>query len=371
MRNGVNVFLLFAAVAVNMFSFPFEAYAEPPPAKPLQAGEDRWVPSFSIAGGTTFQDVEAASVSAVSSVSAILQGLPAVALQPRCDPDDPGCPPIPLAGQDLVVAPLVSGTLELMTPALPIPTRPRFFLGGELGGLFASERRLALQGDPSCVSGPEPFAPCAVDEVPVDPPTQGSRTQAFGEEGAVGQGTRTTVETDTLTYGANAGVAFPLQFGKRQFRIKPSFAWMSYKVDAAGFLVNAACAPVIPPQPQTLPPTQCTPTVRRPTQAFLREPESLSASASERFHAIGAGLDFEMDTGRFGPIGSSLFLGGRAYYTLGDRDITFVTSQIYEDQLGGGADDPDVAIAGFNVEVDPWLYRVHVGIRFQWLGGRN
>ena len=73
-----------------------------------------------------------------------------------------------------------------------------------------------------------------------------------------------------------------------------------------------------------------------------------------------------MDTGRFGPLGTSLFLGGRAYHVLGDRSIAFGTSQDYDDVLG-----MDTATASFEVEVDPWLYRAHVGIRFFWLGSRD
>ena len=51
-----------------------------------------------------------------------------------------------------------------MTPALPIPTRPRLFVSGEILPTFASDRDLALEGDPGCVRGPEPDAPCARDE---------------------------------------------------------------------------------------------------------------------------------------------------------------------------------------------------------------
>ena len=70
-----------------------------------------------------------------------------------------------------------------------------------------------------------------------------------------------------------------------------------------------------------------------------------------------------MDTGRFGPIGSSLFLGGRAYYTLGDRRIEMTATESYDDRLG-----MDTARAVWAVEVDPWIFRLQVGIRFHWLG---
>ena len=36
---------------------------------------------------------------------------------------------------------------------------------------------------------------------------------------------------------------------------------------------------------------------------------------------------------------------------------------ILDDQIGN-----DVATATFEAEVNPWIYRANVGIRFQWLG---
>ena len=73
-----------------------------------------------------------------------------------------------------------------------------------------------------------------------------------------------------------------------------------------------------------------------------------------------------MDTGRFGPIGSSVFLGARAYYILGDRSFSFGTSETYDDEFG-----MDTAVANFEVEVAPWIVRASVGIRFQWLGSQE
>jgi hypothetical protein len=56
-------------------------------------------------------------------------------------------------------------------------------------------------------------------------------------------------------------------------------------------------------------------------------------------------------------------MGGRAYAIVDDRTISFGTQEVYDDQLG-----TDRAAGRFEVEVDRWLYRAHVGIRFHWLG---
>jgi hypothetical protein len=90
----------------------------------------------------------------------------------------------------------------------------------------------------------------------------------------------------------------------------------------------------------------------------------MNAEKTETFDGIGPALDIEMDTGRFGPIGSSLFAGVRVYNILGNRDVEIASPVLsFNDPVGN-----DQTRARFTFEVDPWVYRVGVGIRFQWLG---
>jgi len=249
-----------------------------------------------------------------------------------------------------------------MAPALSIPTRPRLFVSGEFLPTFASDRDVTLEGDPSCVRGPDPGVGCARDEKP------GSRKIPFGATSANGQGTTTSAQIDTLVFGANLGVAFPLQFGKRQLRIKPSVGWINYKVEAEGLVVDAFCNP----------PDQCTNATNELSHGYLRE-RILTASGSQRFNGIGPGLDVEMDVDQFGSIGVSLFMGGRAYAIVDDRTISFGTEEHFPERLRDPADplypgivfNPETDVARFEVEVDPWFFRAHVGIRFQWLGSQE
>jgi hypothetical protein len=333
-----------------------------------QAGEDRWIPSLAITSGITIQNQKG---SADSILYQDIDGL---------SPD-----PVPLRGfvngDDLVVSPFVGGSFELMSPALPIPTRPRLFVSAEILPTFASDRDLAIEGDPGCVRGPEPKVRCARNE-PTNEDGYPLRDLAFGEDSANGEGTRTSTKIDTLAVGANLGVAFPLKVGKRQIRIKPSVGWINYEVKADGFVVDAACEPegrctdvgttmfILNPNP---PPFVIG--VPGPVkEGFLRE-TILSANASQRFNGIGPGLDIEMDTGRFGPLGVSLYIGGRAYAIVDDRTISFGASRTFTDQVSDpGADPPvktDRATAQFEVKVDPWIYRAHLGIRFYWLGNQE
>lgn len=253
------------------------------------------------------------------------------------------------SANDLAIAAFVGGNLELMAPALPIPTRPRPFLSGEIIPTFAAKRDLAGEGDPDCVRGPEPGDPCASAEDPLNP-----RDTAFGEDAANGQGSVVSSSYETLTFGANLGVAFPAQVGTRRLRIKPSFSWLSYDAKVSGKVVDAECEPV----------SRCTPVLNQ-GPGLLRE-TNLTGSENHRFHAIGPGLDVEMDTGRFGPLGTSIFIGGRAYRTLGDLDVEATSSQVYGDD---GLPLANQAVsASWDVDFNPWIFRAGVGLRVTWLG---
>jgi hypothetical protein len=340
MRIRVSILSLLGAIIALQTAFPAVSQAADSGDPALQQAERRWVPSFAITAGATIQNQDG------SADSVLFQ--------------DGSTTPVPLQGRvdgnDLGVAPFVGGSLELMTPALPIPTRPRFFLGGEILPTFSADHALAIEGDPGCITGPKPGDPCAKG-ITVAP------TSTFTEAAANGEGTKLTATVDTLVYGADLGVAFPIRAGKRQLRIKPSLGWINFKIDASAKVVNAACNPSNRCTDQSIEIFPGSPPLIIP--GFLRE-TVLQASDSKRFNGIGPGLDIEMGVGRYGPLGVSLFLGARAYRVLGDRSFSFTTSESFDDQLG-----MDVATGTFDVEVAPWMYRGNLGIRFEWLGSAD
>jgi hypothetical protein len=356
MRKRANVFPMVGAVVALQALFPIASLATDggDPEEPAQrAGEDRWVPSLAITGGATIQEQQGSADSFLFEDMSPIRGF--------------------VDGDDLAASPFVGGSLELMAPALPIPTRPRLFVSGEILPTFASDREVALEGDPDCVRGPEPDAPCASDP-------GGLSGVGFGEDGANGQGTSTTAKVGSLAFGASLGVAFPFQVRKRQLRIKPSVGWINYEVEAEGFVVDAACNPASRCNDVTTP-NPSPPPANLLNHGYLRE-TILTASDSQRFNGIGPGLDIEMDAGRFGPLGVSLFLGGGAYYIVGDRTLSFrAEKELFDQPRHNDVDDndpstdivfpPGKGVGEFEVEVDPWMYRAHVGIRIQWLGGRK
>jgi hypothetical protein len=355
MRAAVNAFLLWSAVAAA-YTSPSIATAEEPKAQP---GENRWLPSLAVIGGFTAQEQKGSQ----SSV--------------RFEDSDPSRPSVLRStrfGDDRVVSPHVGAAFELMTPSVPVPSRPRAFATAEILPTFASERQLSVDGAPARFRGPEVGAVNAVDEdnqhYTTDPRFgAGARQIGFGETDAAGVGMKQNAQVDDLMYGAQIGAAFSFQFRGRQMRIKPSAGWIHYEVDVKGYLVDGTCIPV----------NNCTPTYTDQsgstvsTQGTFRE-AILSGSDSGEFDGVGPGVDLEMDTGRYGPIRTSLFLGFHAYYIPGDRDIYFVATRSYSDPPETvpptlGAFGPDTDVAAWHTRVDPWLFRAGVGIRFQWLGG--
>jgi hypothetical protein len=348
MRAGVNALIAVCAAAA-ILSASQNAVAAGDTDANVQEGESRWVPSFAVTSGVVIQRQSGAFD------SALFDG----------DGADPTAPlPLrrPLDGSDRVLTPFVGGTLELMTPAAPIPTRPRLFVSGEVIPMFGSQRQISLEGEPSRIRGAELDTVLAVDEndVRFQEPQRGPRRFGFGESEASGQGARTSATMGDLAWGARVGVAFPFELAGRQLRIKPSFGWIRYDVEAHGAMVDPSCQPS----------TQCTntyfPDGTLINPGFLRE-SILTGNGERTFDGYGPGIDVEMDTGRVGPLGVALFLGVHGYYIFGEREISFSASETFTDQLSGGA--VDVHTASWRARVDPWLYRGSLGFRLQWLGG--
>jgi hypothetical protein len=346
-RPTVNTLRVWVAAAALEMALPMAANAQDPRLQAPeerggQASESRWVTSLAATSGVLIQQQHGSVTSCLFANPADATGCPA-----------PGSTPLrpAVSGSSRAVSAFVGANFEAMSPALPIPMRPRLFLSGEIIPTFASDNEPAVQGDTGCVKGPELGSPCAKDQpLPLERP--------YGEDAANGQGSVVETTYSTLSYGANFGVAFPVQVRERRVRIKPSVGWISYEVEASGTVVDAECEPptrcadVAPPHPAAGP-------------GALRE-VSLTGDDRQRFHAIGPGLDVEVDTGRFGPLGTSLFVAGRAYRTLGDRSFEFESTQVYGND---GLPLANQAVsARWETEVDPWMYRVGVGLRLQWLG---
>ncbi len=342
MRAAVNVVALLAAAAALQAALPVASSAAEEGAASAhseQEGGDRWVPSLALITGFRIQEWDGTVVSEICRGCSI----PDPMTEALRDPDD---------GRDLAVTPFVGASFELMTPELPIPTSPRLFVGGEVAVAFGLERTLAQEGNPGVLSSPVPGA--AADSTP------------FSEDFVRGQGSETLAKLDSVIYGAYAGISFPFELYGRAFRLKPSFAWIRTGVDVEGLVVDAECLEVVDVIGGAS--TKCNTTTAGVGQGpgVLREIR-LQARGSDTFDGIGPGLDIEMDTGRFGPLGTSLFLGGRLYRILGNRKIELRAARSFTEDEGAGL-GPAETDARFSFEMDKWSYRVGIGLRFHWLG---
>ena len=246
-----------------------------------------------------------------------------------------------MSGSDIDVSPVVGASLELMTPELSIPLRPRLVVGFEVIPIFGFKRTTAREGDPGELRAPLP--------------SNSSTVIRFDEDKVIGQGTKVTGEMDEVAWGAYLGMSFPFELFDRSLRIKPNVSWIRYETDFTGFVSDATCV-----NPSPIGPRDC-----NAPQSDTRS-ISLKSQNSKAFHAIGPGVDLEMKTSVFDDdgIGSSIFLGFRAYRVLTGRKVEFAASEIYNDGIGTG----DVANARFSSEVDEWIYRLIFGFRVELQG---
>jgi hypothetical protein len=299
---------------------------------------ERWVPSLGISLGMLGQKAEGASRSSdvlgppLTTTDALGTGCLVTNRQtgqmsrngglcgnarqspPKLRPDT--------ASSDTSIAPLVDGSLELMTPRLlETLLSPRLFVHGDVAISFAFERNLAGEGRPDDFSAPE------LDQNEDDVP----------ELAISGQGTRTKSEVQPLVLSAGAGIAFTTDVFARTVRFKPSLEFLRQEVDLVGELHRAV---------------------------KLRTPVAtldgfrlvvLEASDTEVQHGVGAGLEVDVDAGRLGPFALSFFALGRGYRLLGDLDHTLTDTNEFGEN------------ATWDFEFDPWVWRAGAGLRFRWL----
>ena len=344
--------------------------------RPTSAIDRLWIPSFGPAAGLTIQDMDG-SVSSTCAlggeavfqpppsgnlISAECEGFPAGGQVGALRPSD--------SGSDLALSPYVGGVFQILSPTLDVlPGAPRVYFSAEAHALFGPDRDVAREGDPGRVQ----FASTVQPE----------RRPLLTSDGLLQRGSRTTVSIRSLGLGANFGLAWPVDFLGRRLWIKPGAGWYRYGVDvdvqvAGGFKRQCVSEPL-------------------PADASCRNFREiqLGGSGSETFNGIGPALELDLETGRFGPIGTTLFLGFYGYRVLGNRTLEFADSQLYipgadpsapicsqagtvcgpPDAVGDASDlglgRADVYRAIWQYQAKPWIFRTGLGFRFHWVGFAN
>jgi len=284
--------------------------ADPPPD--ARGDFDRWIPSLALTVGFTTQEHQGT----VDSCGLDAAGGSCVgpAASRRVFNDN----------QNHFTTLQVGGAAELQTPRLlPHEWSPRIFIGGEISYVSAQRRPLAREGNPSKIT----FDPGAAP---------------FPGNAILGQGSATYSDADTVLYGASIGVSIPVQIGDWRVSLKPSARYLNQEFLFTGVVVNAERGGFLGDQP--------------PTQTF-----DIRADDSFDVHAVGPGLEIEIEAARVGSIAASVFISGGAYKVLSDRKVSF---------SGEARDNLDIGSyrGFFTAEIDPWIYRANLGFRVKWLG---
>jgi hypothetical protein len=337
---GSTLFAVLAALPA------FAAAEDSQQARSEKALERRWIPAFGIKSGVFFQTQESSS-----EADCLLGGV-------GDDLDVSNCSGTTLVERASLrepqdddmwaVSPYVGANVQLMSPGFSRHYPVRFFVSGEIVANFATSRNIASEGDPSGVTFPE--LKTALDQFPA---------KAF-----LGAGSRTTSQLQTLSWGADLGLVFPVRFQGRELRIKPSAGWVRFGMDIDGLVLAAVKDDLLPGTPVEIVPGFFIPCSLTLCYGSNAREVTLAAEDSLMLNAIGPGLELELDAGRFGSIGASLYLGAHVYRVLGDRSVNLSADSV---AVPDGM-SPDIYVADWKFKMDPWLYRASVGIRFHWLG---
>lgn len=264
---------------------------------------DRWVPSIGVSNDFIVERGEA-SVKSRSLPTAVYINDPNSPDQNNPDRlciencfwptiDETGVRPNK-DGDDFLVAPIMGGHIELMSPSVrDLPGAPRFFGHIGVSYSFGGERDLAKEGDPGKLS---------------EPPTEPNQT----EFAIVNQGSRTSAEIKSPVVMAGMGMAFSFDLAGRRLRLKPSIEYMYEDIEVSGLVSRGWRT-----EPGRISPVFIPPEFQRLT---------LQGNKRQSFHTLGPGLELEMDAVRTGPMIFSLYFETNAYKTLNERGIDFRTS---------------------------------------------
>jgi len=198
----------------------------------------------------------------------------------------------------------------------------RLFASGGVVPTIAFEIDIAKEGDPRGFSYPQ----------------QRDDGDPYPEGAIDGTGTRTTAQIRPLAFAANLGVSYSTRIGDHQVDFRPSVGFYHHTVRAEGVRLRAIKPEVAEP--------------------FVRE-ISLYDELEQSFPAIGPAIEVGVDLGRKGSFKPSLFFDASFYRVLGDRTIELSHS---------GTDSFGTTSADWTMTVEPWAYRLGLGLRVAWIG---
>lgn len=224
-----------------------------------------------------------------------------------------------LSNTTSLLLPGIGASLEIMTEALgDVPGRPRIFVHADIQAIMAAEQKLTFEGAAGNFQFPDsPFVP---------------------EEGIEGQGSRTSLDVATLSYGAGLGLAFDIEFLGYELKIKPSVEYFRYSGAFRGIVTRAF-----------------KPEFNLPVERLVR----LEFAERRTWDAIGGGLELETKVFEFEKVSGVAFMTGRGYSIVGDRSIvrrlTSPATPVDDEAL-------------FTYKTAPAIFSFGIGFRLRWTG---
>ena len=221
--------------------------------------------------------------------------------------------------EQTLLYPSVSGSFEIMSPVLiDMVGRPRIFAHADLIPILSPELKLASEGAADTFEVPEnPSAP---------------------EEAIGGQGSRTSWDPATVSYGAGLGVSMSFEIWGLQVAVKPSAEWYQFQGTFRGFVSRA---------------------LKRQGQLTIDRLVQIRAVERRTLNAVGGGLEAEVEIWRTNQFQTLMFAQARGYSIVGDRSIE---SSVFLPA------SPNPDRARFRFKTSPYLYNFGFGFRLRWLG---
>jgi hypothetical protein len=222
----------------------------------------------------------------------------------------------------LALYPFLEGNLELMSPALLSGSvQPRLFVRGGVGMSWDALHRNPKQGDPG----------------PLLIPNIGT----VSLEAVQGRGAETRSQAKPLFYTASAGVALSLPFDEeRALRLKSSVEYRYGATEIEAVLSDA----------QSINDDEVCPC----------RLGRLQATDEKDQHALGMGVELELDAARLGPFLLAVHVGGQARRLMDGRKLRVSATGFYDD----GVTPIDITS---ETQLERWNFQVGVGLRFRWL----
>ncbi len=236
------------------------------------------------------------------------------------DGDSPESELVSVSGSELNVAPQFVALAGIDSPELFRGVR--LYASGGVMPTLGFEIDIAKLGDPRGFVYPK----------------QADENEAYPESAIDGTGIRTSAQIEPLAFAANLGVSFSRQIGDHRFDFRPSVGYFRYTVTTEGVQLRAIKPDLVDP--------------------FVRE-ITLQDGRTDSFSAVGPAFELGVDLGPKGMFKPTVFIDASFYHVLGDRVI---------DLSDSGSDSFGTEVAHWTVMVNPWIYRLGMGLRVAWIG---